>query len=194
MQPPPPSHTEDKRTSERAKRALATEMARRGYYVLTVGDLEGQGPAIAAPKGPLLTPEILCLHPKVGDFWCGVQEKGRPAWFRKYARWQHGIDFEIFDRYRQVQKATGKRVSLAVQEVASPQSLHQESPLKPGEYPWLFIWVDQAELVGEHMPDWPGGQKQPWRRGQGGQGGFLWPRNAMTRDPFEGASIGALLF
>lgn len=181
----------------RSRQDLTQDLTRRGYCVvpLPICEVEGEDvPALFTPKGALLAPDLYCVHLKRGDFFCCAQGKGRPAWFRKYARWHHGMDYALYEAYQKVQKATGKRVSLALQETASPQSPHQQSVLSPGDGSWLFIWLDEVGLVGEHMPEWPGGMKQPWRRGRNNQGGWLWPRNAMTKDPFDAQTIGDLLF
>lgn len=182
----------------RARQELTAELLRKGYTVLPIplgepAPEEEPEPTISTPKGQILAPDLYCIHPKKGDLFCAAQGKGRPAWFRKYARWQHGIDYALYDGYLRAQRITGRRAVLAVQEVASPVSPHQQCELRPSS-DWLYIWLDQAGIVGEHMPDWPGGARQPWRRGKNGLGGWLWPRSAMTRDPFDPSPIGDLLF
>lgn len=184
-------------SNPRTRQDLSQELVRRGYMVipLPTAEIEGEDlPALSFVKGPLLAPDLFCIHSKKSDFFCCAQGKGRPAWFRKYARWHHGMDFALFEAYQKIQKLTGKRVSLALQETVSPVSPHQQSALVPSDGSWLFIWLDEAGLVGEHMPEWPGGMKQPQRRGRNNLGGWLWPRNAMTKDPFEAQTIGDLLF
>jgi hypothetical protein len=184
-------------SSPRTRQELSQELVRRSYMVipLPTAEIEGEeSPALSFVKGPLLAPDLFCIHSKKSDFFCCAQGKGRPAWFRKYARWHHGMDFALVEAYQKIQKLTGKRVSLALQETVSPVSPHQQSALVPSNGSWLFIWLDEAALVGEHMPEWPGGMKQPQRRGRNNLGGWLWPRNAMTKDPFEAQTIGDLLF
>lgn len=190
---------EEGKIISRAKRTLIADMTRRGYCVVPVYGMESvsaetKSPLLFATKEQLITPDLLCIHPTRGDFWCEANGKGRPAWFRKYSRWQHGIDYALFQAYSRVQKLTGKRVNIAVQEIASPKDPDQMSELAPGSNQWLFIWLDEMAAVGEHMPEWPGGMRQPWRRGREGKGGWLWPRNAMTRDPFDTKTLGGLLF
>ena len=170
-----------------AQRQWAEVLRDRGNSVLPTyafNDVtpETKAPVMLVPDGLRITPDVLSFRMRYGAAWHEVKAKSVPSWFRRYTRWEHGCDYSALIEYQRVQEETSIPVYIVVHETASPVDPDADSPLLPTGK-WLCMPISQAISLGEHRADWPGGAAQPGRRGRNGEGGLLWPRNAMKEIP-----------
>jgi len=183
---------------DEAQKRWAIAIARRGHAVLPSYEMGQTSPETKAPMmftadGRLVIPDLLVLNSKKPPQWHEVKAKTAPTW-RIYKskdckcwrgpRWEHGIDYALMTEYRRVADLSGAPVYLVIHEPHSPKHPTAESPLS-GPETWLLISLENAERFGDRREDWPGGSKEPNRRGRCRQGGWLWSRNVMTPIPFE---------
>lgn len=163
---------------------FASLMAERGFIVVpaySIGErTAGGAPCLMTGGGRFAAPDVLMLSGK-SHRWVDVKAKSVPTWRRCHPgpRWEHGIDKSIADEYRMVQERSGITMSLIVHERASPLDPDSHSPIA-GRALWLAIRLDDAFVIGDHRPDWPGGSSAERRRGRRGAGGLLWARNMMA--------------
>jgi hypothetical protein len=169
-----------------SQKQWALRMAKRGYCVLPVYDLEDQDHSTKAPMlfdihGVLVSPDVLLLKLDK-KWWHDVKAKSVPTWRRipPGPRWEHGCDMANAEQYLKVQDATGIPMYIIVHEQRSPKDETQDSALIPKEQ-WLAIHITRAFAVGDLRSDWPGGKRQPNRRGRCGKGGLLWARSEMAK-------------
>jgi hypothetical protein len=170
---------------DRAEAQLEALLRGKGLTVLTVADLTGrtretEAPMLKLPTGMLVAPDFLCFQVGRPAFWVDAKGKGDPTWRRYHPgpRWEHGIDYAHAEEYREVERATGLPVWLAVYETRTPVDSARQSALVPGGQ-FLFLRLDAAWEQGTHRPEWPGGKSRPHDRGKRGRGGLLWARDFM---------------
>ena len=195
--------TEEWLRGDNAQKQWAAFVAQPGRLVLPAYgfsgiDGESKAPLLLTADGLRVSPDMLVLALSEPSRWHEVKAKARPTWRRNPPgpRWEHGFDYSLKAEYAMVEKKSGSPVFIIVQEERSP--LHPDGP-EPGacqswttedwcrfehddlqgEQMWLSIRLTQVENLGCHRADWPGGKKEPHRRGRNGQGGWLWPRSAM---------------
>lgn len=168
-----------------AQRAWADELANRGNCVLPAyafDDVvrETKAPVMLIPEGLLVTPDVLCMSAENGTTWHEVKSKSVPTWRRlpPGPRWEHGFDYDLLSEYADVQKRTGHAVWIVVCEERRPENPEADSPLILSGL-WLVASLSVVLDEGDHRPDWPGGSKEPHRRGRNGRGGWLWARSIM---------------
>ena len=142
-------------------------------------ELEDKAPILYRPQGSdLVVPDIMLLRLGQQPRWLDVKAKSQPSWHRNNQRWEHGCDWSIAEQYKAVQQETGYAMWIVLREEYTPLDPHSDSALL-GPAAWRTINLDDAFTKGQHRKDWPGGKRQPHRRGCDGQGGLLWDRNDM---------------
>lgn len=185
--------TPDWAMGDEIQKRWAWNMSERGFLIMPVYNLEDVdqerkltiGARLFHSAGKLIAPDILLLRGGK-RFWHEVKAKSQPTWRRcpPGPRWEHGCDLYNANEYRRVEDMSGIPVWIIVHEQNSPLNVSEESELE-GPETWLGIHIGKAFEVGDQRPDWPGGKKQPERRGSKGMGGLLWPRNLMNRIVLE---------
>lgn len=146
-------------------------------YGATDVDESTKAPVLFTPGKRLVSPDLLYVS-KEHRSWQEVKAKSQPSWFRKLRRWEHGIDTDLVNQYRDVEQLSGIDLLIVVHEVRAPRDPERESPLVDSD---RFLWIRLSEILkhGEHRPDWPGGRSNPSRRGRRRKGGHLWARSQM---------------
>lgn len=169
-----------------AQKQWARRVASTGKVVLpTYGmddvDSSTKAPVLFCDEGLIVAPDMLVMSRNGDSRWHEVKAKAVPTWrrFRPGPRWEHGIDFSLLGEYQDVERQTGSAVWFVVREESSPGDPARESKLD-GPPLWLAITLQDAVRHGERRPEWPGGKSNPSRRGRHGEGGWLWPRAAMS--------------
>ena len=138
---------------------------------------ETKAPVLFSPAGLKVVPDVLVM--RAGTIrWNEVKAKAVPSWRYTHQRWEHGIDYALLTEYAEVEQYTGVPVYLVVFEQRSPADLSTDSVLS-GPSLWRWLSLREVRRVGERRHEWPGGKKNPNRRGKRGQGGWLWPVSAM---------------
>jgi hypothetical protein len=144
-------------------------------------ELEDKAPILYRPAGSdLVVPDIMLLRRGAAPRWLDVKAKSQPSWHRINGRWEHGCDYSIAEQYRAVEQETGYQMWIVLREEYTPLNSHADSALL-GPSCWRTIALADAFRLGQHRADWPGGKRQPNRRGRDGKGGLLWDRNDMQQ-------------
>jgi len=171
----------------------AAELARATFHwnsgamvIMLTHNTDGSGaPIIHLPSGLEVSPDLE-VQPRDGllPFFEDVKAKAVPDVRRNPPgpRWEHGIDYSIAEAYRRAHVETLRPTIVVIQESREPVDPRDVTkglrPARIGQ--WLTLSIDDAFLVGEHRPDWPGGKANPANRGRNGKGGLLWAREAMS--------------
>lgn len=196
---------------DNTQKKCAKLYAEIGFIVIPVYDFNDRDKATKAPilfcnkkinKNKIIVGPDLLLLSLSANFWQDIKAKSQPTWRRlkpnnlfcnpsteghlinPFPRWEHGFDYSLLKEYKQVQDETNILTLIIVHEEKSPLDNFNESLLE-GEEKFLSITLDDILYYGDHRKDWPGGKKEPNRRGRRGEGGILWARNIMSEIDFS---------
>lgn len=141
----------------------------RGWLVdpvyTAIGNTDGtRAPMLLHAGDKLISPDIVAFRGGEAAWW-EVKAKKEPSWYRKYGRWEHGIDLRNWVDYRAVQHITGFPVFVAIREDLTPANPSSPGGLTPS-VTWLYASLDDIRYHGENRPKWQ-------------NGGWLWPRSIM---------------
>lgn len=139
-------------------------------YELTAPSPRG-GPCVVMDGRRLSVPDLLCVR-RGRLRWVEVKLKTSPSWHRNSRRWEHGIDLDDFNAYRDVQALTWE-VWLAVHEEKSPATLDDARLREDAKT--RVVSLTAVERLGRRSTSWPGSG-----------GGQLWPVDIMEEIDIKG--------
>ena len=178
--------TREWKIGDSAQQRWARIVANGGSVVLPTYGMDEVDAATKAPvlftcDGLLVAPDLLVMSHGQSK-WNEVKAKSQPTWrrFSPGPRWEHGCDYSLRLEYERVRDKSGSEVFIVVNEIVSPVDPNADSELMQSDE-WLVISLSKAIETGDRRSDWPGGKKNPQRRGRKGMGGWFWARSAMDR-------------
>lgn len=135
---------------------------------------DGPPRLVTADFDPVLPDMLHVPLSGIARLW-EVKWRAESTWHRNSSTAELGIDYSLYQQYRQVERETGMLVSVAVYV----DRIHDDSGELGDCKKWLIINLGLLGRYGRLAPTWPGGTFG--NHGRDDAGGILWPVKKMKK-------------